>query len=57
MVQGYVNLGLLILGFVIGYFVGRKHGKKYNELVAKIDDLRTWVSKIDIDTRVSKIKT
>jgi len=46
MVQGYVNLGLLILGFVIGYFVGRKHGKKYNELVAKMDDLRKRISRI-----------
>ena len=48
MIQGYVNLGLLILGFVIGFFVGRKNGKKYNELMAKIDDLRKRISRIEI---------
>ena len=39
LVQGYVNVGLLVLGFVIGYFVGRKHGNVYKEILSKIERL------------------
>ncbi len=36
---GYFVIGSLVVGFAIGFFVGRKNGKKYNELVKKLEEL------------------
>ncbi len=43
MEQGLVTGIVLIGSFIAGYFVGRKHGKKYNELIEKLEEFKSKI--------------